>query len=153
MKVNIYDWYREWPYKNVERRIFAEKYLGDNILDYKFYCCNGEVMCILLCVGRQEGHVKYFFLDKEWQLCPYNKDSIELADEFSEVPPENLPQMLVIAAEMSKGFPFVRIDLFDVNGRIYFGEYTFYHFGGIVPFVPESWDKVFGEWLKLPAKK
>lgn len=149
MKVNIYDWYREWPYKNVERRIFAEKYLGDNILDYKFYCCNGEVMCILLCVGRQEGHVKYFFLDKEWHLRPYNKDSIELADEFSEEKPENLPQMLEIAVEMSKGFPFVRIDLFDVNGRIYFGEYTFFPASGLDPNKTTLFEQLLGEKIDL----
>lgn len=149
MKENIYDCYREWPYKYVKRRIFAEEYLGDNIVDYKFYCCNGEVVCILLCVGRQEGHVKYFFLDKEWHLCPYNKDSIELADEFSEAPPENLQQMLEIAAKLSKGFPFVRIDLFDVEGRIYFGEYTFFPASGLDPKKTMLFEQLLGEKIDL----
>ena len=93
--------------------------------------------------------MKYFFLDKEWHLCPYNKDSIELADEFSEAPPENLQQMLEIAARLSKGFPFVRIDLFDVDGRIYFGEYTFFPASGLDPKKTALFEQLLGEKIDL----
>ena len=76
-------------------------------------------------------------------------DAEFFADEFSEVPPENLPQMLVIAAEMSKGFPFVRIDLFDVNGRIYFGEYTFFPASGLDPNKTALFEQLLGEKIDL----
>ena len=150
MNSNIYTRYREWPYKNVKRRIFAEKYLGKDIMDYKFYCCDGEVVCILLCTGRQEGQVKYYFLDTDWKICPYNEDSILIGNDFPFLPPDNLNQLLQIASKLSAGFPFVRIDLYDVDNHIYFGEYTFYPASGIDPKKTAEFDKMLGKKIHLP---
>lgn len=146
---DIYSKFREWPYKNVPRRIFAEQYLGKDIDDYKFYCCDGEVVCILLCRGRQARHVKYYFFDKEWNICPYNKDSILIGKQAPCAPPDNLDSLLRIASELSKGFPFVRIDLYDVNNHIYFGEYTFYPASGLDPKKTDEFDKMLGEKIHL----
>ena len=153
MNNDIYTRYREWPYKNVKHRIFAEQYLGKDITDYKFYCCNGEVVCILLCTGRQSGHLKYYFLDTEWNICPYNEDSIAIGDSFAIPPPKNLTQLLKIASQLSKGFPFVRIDLYNVEGHIYFGEYTFYPASGIDPKKTSEFDKMLGQRILLPIEQ
>ena len=66
--------------------------------------------------------------------------------------PEGFEEMKTVAAKLSKGFPHVRVDLYNVNGKIYFGEITFYHHGGFAPFHPEKWDYEFGSWIKLPEK-
>ena len=150
MNSNIFTRYREWPYKNVKRRIFAEQYLGKDITDYKFYCCHGEVVCILLCTGRQSGQLKYFFLDTEWHICPYNEDSITIGSLFSIPPPSNLSQLLQTASKLSENFPFVRIDLYDVDGQIYFGEYTFYPASGLDPKKTVEFDQMLGGKIHLP---
>ena len=150
MNSNIYTRYREWPYKNVKRRIIAEQYLGKDIMDYKFYCCDGEVVCILLCIGRQEGQVKYYFLNTDWEICPFNEDSINIGNCFSYPPPENLPQLLHMASVLSTSFPFVRIDLYDVDGHIYFGEYTFYPASGIDSKKTIEFDEMLGKKIHLP---
>lgn len=153
MNTSIYNKYREWPYKNVRRRIFAEQYLGKDIMDYKFYCCDGEVVCILLCSGRQEGKVKYYFLNTNWEICPFNKDSIQIGNLFSVPPPSNLDQLLKTASHLSEGFPFVRIDLYNVDGHIYFGEYTFYPASGIDPQKTIEFDEMLGKKIHLPIKQ
>lgn len=132
LKSDIYVSYREWPYKNVQKHIFAEEYLGNNLVDYKFYCFNGEVDSVMLCVGRQSGHgTKFYFFNREWQLCRYNKAGKAAPVDFTLPKPEGMDEMFDIAARLSKGFPFVRVDLYNVNGHIYFGELTFYPASGL----------------------
>lgn len=65
--------------------------------------------------------------------------------------PNTFDEMIELSRKLSKGFAHVRVDLYEVNGKVYFGELTFYHFSGFMPFQPDKWDKIFGEWLKLPA--
>ena len=72
-KLDLNRRYREWPYKNIKKKVFAEKYLGDNLSDYKFYCFNGYVDCCLVCVGRQEGKTKFYFFDKDWVRKKYRQ--------------------------------------------------------------------------------
>lgn len=154
LKQDIYRTLREWPYKGVPRRIIAEKYIdGENndLPDYKFFCFDGEVKALFIGTERQTGNVKFDYFDADFnhldliQLHPMSGKEIKKPDCFEE--------MKRIASELSKGIPHVRIDLYEVNGHIYFGEYTFYHHGGCVPFHPQEWDNVFGSWINLPPFK
>lgn len=145
---------REWPYKNIPRRVFAEEYLEDatgELRDYKFFCFNGVVKYLFIATERQSGgEVKFNYLDADFnnlgivQHHPMSDKKIEKPRLFEE--------MKTLAAKLSKGLPEVRVDLYEVNGRIYFGEYTFFHHGGVVPFHPDKWDLIWGENIILPAK-
>ena len=151
---NVYKFGREWPYKNVERKVFAEQYLEDNsssdLPDYKFFCFDGEVKALFIGTERQSGDVKFDYFDADFnhldivQHHPMSGRTIPKPDNFEE--------MKEIASKLSKGIPHVRVDLYDVNGNVYFGEMTFFHHGGMFPFHPAHWDKDFGDWIKLPIK-
>lgn len=145
---------REWPYKNIQKRIIAEEYLEDRatgeIRDYKFFCFNGIVKALFVATERQTRKEPFFnFFDRDYNRLEI-KQGHPRADKWPERP-KKFEEMIEIAERLSDGIPHVRIDLYEVNGIVYFGEFTFYHFGGMVPFEPSSWDKVFGEWLVLPA--
>lgn len=151
LKSDVYRSYREWPYKGMDKKIFAEEYLGSDLVDYKFYCFNGDADCVLLCIDRQAGAAKFYFFDKNWNLCRYNKRGKEAPADFTLPKPEGIDEMFHLASEMSNGFPFVRMDFFDVNGKIYFGEYTFFPASGYdYNRLPES-DLYFGNKIKLPS--
>ena len=154
MNQNIYDTLREWPYKNVKRRIIAEQYLEDNVVgelaDYKFFCFDGEVKALFVGTERGTGDVKFDYYDAD-----FNHLNIIQFHPMSSHPlpkPHNFDLMKQLAAKLSVGIPHVRVDLYECNNHVYFGELTFYHHGGIVPFHPESWDYTFGSWIKLPKK-
>ena len=143
----------EWPYRNVERKIFAEEYLGDNLTDYKFYCFNGEADVVLNCIERSTGHPKFYFFDREWNLRRLNKRGKEAPEGFTLPKPEGMDEMFVIAGKLSEGLPFARIDLYNVEGKIYFGEITLFPDSGFDRNrLPEA-DLYFGEKIELPAKK
>ena len=151
MKQDIYRYFKEWPYKNVARRIIAEKFIdsGQNDLpDYKFFCFDGEVKALFVGTERQTGNVKFDYFDADF----IHLDLIQQHPMSGKNLPKplNFDVMKQLAGKLSKGIPQVRIDFYDVNGKIYFGEMTFYHHGGIVPFHPEKWDYTFGSWIKLP---
>ena len=145
---------REWPYKNVRRRIIAEKFMEDEkfheLRDYKFFCFDGQVKALFIATGRQTGNLTFDYFDDQFRKLPFKQSHPTSTEDF-EVP-ENFEEMKRIASKLSKGLPHVRVDLYDVNGKIYFGEMTFYHYGGCVKFDPECWDKTFGDWLTLPKK-
>lgn len=156
LKRNYYLQSREWPYKNVKPRILAEKYLEDDktgeLRDYKFFCFDGEPKVLFVATARQseQEETKFDFFDME-----YNHLDIRNGHPNAEMPPEkpsNFAQMQELAAQLSKGIPEVRVDFYEVNGSIYFGELTFFHWGGKVPFEPNEWDRVFGDWIQLPKK-
>ena len=148
-RTDIYYRYREWPYKHVARKVFAEKYLGDNLTDYKFYCFDGDADCVLVCTDRQKGKIKYYFLDQNWHLLPYNSDSKNAPEGFSLPRPEGMDKLFDLAAQLSKGFPFVRVDFFDVDGSIYFAEYTLYPASGLDPKKTAEFEKRAGEKINL----
>lgn len=146
---------REWPYKNVPRRVFAEKYMEDEygeLRDYKMFCFDGEVKALFIATDRSKGDhaVKFDFFDENFKHLPFTNGHPNA--ETTPQKPESFEEMKRLAQKLSKGIPHVRIDFYDINGRIYFGEMTFFHWSGLVPFVPEEWDYKFGEWLKLPSK-
>ena len=148
---NVFKYGREWPYKNVKRKVFAEQYLEDesakDLPDYKFFCFDGEVKALFIGTERQSGDVKFDYFDADFN----HLDIIQHHPMSGKtIPkPSNFEEMKKIAQLLSKGIPHVRVDLYNVNGKIYFGEMTFYHHGGMVPFHPEHWDKDFGDWIKL----
>ncbi len=146
---------REWPYKNVIRRIIAEEYMEDTetkeLRDYKFFCFDGEPKLLFVATGRGFQEEPNF----DWFDMSYKH--IQLKTEHPISDPDRLPQkpatfeeMKLISAQLSKGIPHVRIDLYEVNGKVYFGEYTFFHWSGINHFEPEDWNKTMGEWIHLP---
>ena len=149
MRVDGFYRYREWPYKNVPHRIVAEKYLGDNLVDYKFYCFNGHADCLLVCTDRQKGHVAYYFVDRDWNILPYNEYSKNVPAGFTLPRPDCVDEMFELASKMSKGFPFIRIDFFYVDGHIYFGEYTFYPASGLDPSKTPEFEKHAGDLIDL----
>lgn len=154
LKKNFYYCMREWPYKNVEPRIIAEQYMEDSITselrDYKFFCFDGVVKAMFVASDRQKegAETKFDFFDRD-----FNHLDLTNGHPNALVVPEKPTQykkMLLLAESLSKGIPEVRVDLYEANGRVYFGEFTFFHWSGIVPFVPEKWDYEFGSWIKLP---
>lgn len=143
---------REWPYRDVKRCVFAEQYLEDatgELRDYKFFCFDGVVKYLFIATERQSGgEVKFDYFDAD-----FNHLDIVQHHPMSEKPiekPALFDEMKSLAAKLSEGLPEVRVDLYEVNGRIYFGEYTFFHHGGMVPFHPDKWDFVWGEQIHLP---
>lgn len=143
---------KEWPYKNIDRKILAEKYLGDDITDYKFYCFNGVADVVLICSERQTGDPKFYFFDRDWNLCRLNKRGKEAPEGFTLPKPEGMDEMFEIAAKLSEKLPYARIDLYNVDGNIYFGEITLYPASGFdFNRLPEA-DLYFGQKILLPAK-
>lgn len=154
LKHNFYWEHREYPYKNVRPRIIAEKFMvdesGTDLKDYKFFCFNGEPKMVLLASNRQRGTYMDFY-DINFNLLPVCRKAHPNSGKYYEKP-SNYDEMLKIAVVLSQNFPHVRVDLYNINGRIFFGELTFFSASGNVPFVPEEWDYKIGEWLKLPIE-
>lgn len=155
IRSNLFWHGREWPYKNVRPRIIAEQYMEDTktseLRDYKFFCFNGEVKCFKVDFDRFVSHRANYYdtngklLRFGEKVCPPDfKREIEM--------PINLDLMLELAKKLSNGIPFVRVDFYEVNGKVYFGELTFYPASGFGPFIPEEWDFTLGSWISLPDK-
>lgn len=147
LRRNYYPKEREWAYKDVRPLIIAEEYLGDSIPDYKFFCFNGKPEFMYIATDRFNPSVetKFDFFDMD-----FNHLDVRNTHPNADVTPQK-PElwegMKSLATRLSEGLKHVRIDLYQVGDRIYFGEYTFYHMGGLVPFYPESWDMKFGELI------
>lgn len=150
-------WYgREWPYKRVKPVIIAEKYMEDEtgeLRDYKFFCFNGEVKALFIATDRTNPNIdtKFDFFDSEFNHLPFTNGHPNATIDF--VKPKNFELMKELASKLSNGIPHVRIDLYNIDGKIYFGEITFFHWSGLKPFKPEEWDYKFGSWLILPKDK
>lgn len=158
LKSNFYWVGREYQYKNIVPKIVCEQYItetGKVPEDYKIYCFNGEPDAILVCKDRfaNGGHgAQYSYYDHKWNFLPYNKG--ESADNPPDIKkPENLDKMIEIAKELSKDFIFARIDLYNINGTIYFGEITLSPNSGFDPDITMETDKMFGDKLQIPYWK
>ena len=155
LKRNYYDHNREWPYKNVPHRIIAEKYMEDSrqgeLRDYKFFTFGGVPKVLYIAQGRGSGgETVADFFDMEFNHLPFTIDH-----DMASVPPEkpaNFERMQELAAKLSAGTPQLRVDFYEVDGKIYFGEMTFFHCSGLEAFHPEQWDRTFGDWVTLPPK-
>lgn len=176
---NYYKQWREWPYKNVSPKIIAEQYIdvtqntplkcGDimsveelqceqGLLDYKFMCFSGRVQALFLDIGVVKGsskHAENYYrnvYDREFNLLPVKETRENYPLKIKM--PDNFNQMVEIAEKLSSGMPHVRVDLYNVKGRIFFGEFTFFHGSGLSNFfIPKEWDKIFGNWIELPKKR
>lgn len=147
---------REWPYKNVKRRIIAEKYMTtlgmDDLPDYKIHCFNGEPKFILYCSERfSKTGTKEDFLDTNWSKLPFKRPDLKCSDKILKKP-SRLNEMLELAKILSRNIPFLRCDFYEIKGNVYFGELTFFPASGLEAFEPEEWDYKLGSWLKLPIK-
>ncbi len=147
----------EWPYKNVPRRILAEKYIEpspktNDLPDYKFFCFNGEPKFCQVISGRNETMCIDFF-DNNWQHQSFHEPSDYPFAKNEPARPCCLELMWDLSKKLAKNKPFSRIDFYEVNNRVYFGEITFYPTGGFGGFDPEEWDYKFGEWIELPENK
>lgn len=150
-KQNYYYSGREWPYKNVKPRIIAEQYLEDmdELVEYKMFCFNGEVKVVLVCKGTAHGVGRTNdYCDLNLQRLPFT--SLNPNSQGDLKVPEELPQLLGLAEKLSAGIPLVRVDTYLADGKIYFGELTFFHNSGFATFDPPEWDQKLGEWIKLP---
>lgn len=155
LKTDIYQSYGEWPYKGMKKCVFAEALIGnegEELVDYKFYCFDGYVDAVLVCMDRQIGSPKFYFFDKEWKLKRYNKLGKMAPEGFTIPRPNNMDKMFEIAAQISKDIPHLRVDLYNVDGKIYFGESTFFTASGFdANRLPEA-DLYFGSLIKLPVQ-
>lgn len=142
---------REWPYLGVKPRIIAEQYMEDSELgelrDYKFFCFDGEPKAMFVASGRGVGATRFDFFDMDFNRLPIRQHYPNTDGDITR--PKTFDQMLEAARKLSAGIPHVRIDFYEVDGHMYFGEYTFYHFSGFMPFDPPEWDQIFGDWITL----
>lgn len=145
----------EWPYKDVPRRIIAEELIeskidSNDLPDYKFFCFNGKVQGLFVATDRNnpKEEVKFDFFDAEYNHLPFRQGHDNA--QITPAKPKNFELMKNLAEKLSEGIPHVRVDLYDTGDKVYFGEMTFYHFGGFVPFEPEEWDCRIGDLLTLP---
>jgi hypothetical protein len=156
LKTDFYKKHREWPYKNVPHRIIAEEYMKDivtdELRDYKFFCMDGVCKALFIATERMKNVEPYFdFYDTDFNhldIIQGHPNSPSIINK-----PESFELMKGLASRLSRGIPNVRCDFYEVNGRVYFGEMTLFHFGGIVPFYPEEIDIEWGNWITLPHKR
>lgn len=154
LKTNYYYIGREWPYKNVKPRIIVEEYMEDKIdkelIDYKLYCFNGKCDYVMACFDRFKGKTKFVFFDRNWTVQKeMSNDGIKYGDNIKLRKPKNLKLMFEFASKLSKGIPFVRVDFYETNGKLYFGELTFYPNSGFDKNRKEITDNIFSNQLNL----
>ncbi len=147
---------REWPYKNVKRLIFAEEYIEDaqtqEARDYKFMCFHGVVKSFLVVHGRFEKMITNWY-SRDRKLLPYYRARHSKQSPCEVELPNQIDAMIDFAELLSKEVPFLRVDFYCVNHKIYFGELTFYPASGFLRFNDDVWDRQMGSWIKLPDKK
>lgn len=154
LKEDFYLMGREWPYKNVPRKILAEKYMvdesGSDLKDYKMMCFNGKVMCTYVCMNRfEEGGLKINFYDRNWKRLPFERSQKPASINDVNIP-TGYSKMLELAEHLSKNIPFLRTDFYEIGGELFFGEITFYPASGLEDFSPEKWDENLGKLIVLP---
>ncbi len=145
---------REWPYKNVPRKIIAERFLQSDeggLTDYKIHCFNGIPRFILVCRDRfADSGLTDDFYTPQWEHMDMKRSGVPNAKELAPKP-EMLDEMLVLAKKLSKDIPFLRVDFYFVDGNIYFSELTFFPASGFEAYDPPVWDEKLGEFLELPV--
>ena len=143
----------EWAYKHAKPRLIVETYLEeigkDDINDYKFFCFEGVPKLLHVDTDRGTKHSRAYY-DMDWNKLPIKHDSIAFIEGETEQP-ENFAEMVEVASKLANKFPFVRVDLYNLNNRIVFGEMTFYPADGRLEFMPEEYNRILGDYLKLPS--
>ena len=146
---------REWAYTGIKKsRIIVEEYLENDLHpeagleDYKFFCFDGKPYCVVNDCDRYIGHKRNFY-DLDWKNLGISSDCPTFEGRGSK--PAGLDQMIEVATELTKGFPFVRMDLYYANGKVYFGEFTFYPWSGYVKFHPAEFDYKLGDLFDISS--
>ena len=151
LKTNYFYHSREWAYKDLKPRIIAEEYIetrNGDLPDYKFFCFDGKARALYVATGRHtESGVCFDFFDENFSHLPFYNSHPNSKNKIDK--PTGFDKMKELAEKLSVGMPHVRVDLYDIDGKVYFGEYTFYHMSGFQPFKPEEWDYTFGSWIDL----
>lgn len=158
LKRNFYWYSREWQYRNIPPRIIAEQYVSNDtdnengeLTDYKFFCFNGEAKAMFIATDRQSGEeVKFDFFDMDFNRLNIKNGHPNSTKEIAR--PKAFDEMRALAETLSVGMPQVRVDFYEVDGKVYFGEMTFTHHSAVMPFEPDEWNKIFGDWIDLPEK-
>ena len=152
LKINYFYQGREWPYKKLKPRIIIEPYMEDNkakeLIDYKMMCFNGNVQMLFTCTERfSSDGLKVTFFDLNWNKLPFERKYKASKEKIEK--PINFTKMVEFSKKISKSIPFVRIDWYEINGKLYFGEITFYPGSGLEKFYPEKWDYILGDYITL----
>ena len=154
LKRDYYKIHREWPYKNVKPRIIIEEYIEDkkskNLKDYKFFVFNGKFVYSFVCSDRANS-VKFTFFDKNGKFMDFTQD--ECPNDPNVSKPKKYDKMIELAEKLAKDIPEVRVDFYERDNDIYFGELTFFDSAGFGKFEPEEWDLKIGNMLVLPQKE
>jgi len=156
LKRRYYWVHREWPYKNIKPRIICEKYMvdesGTELKDYKFMSFNGEVKCSFICLNRNSTKgLNVDFYDMGWKPMPFERHYKRSGGVIPK--PKNFDLMVKFAEKLSIDIPFVRVDFYEANGQLYFGELTFFPGSGYEEFTPESYDYLLGSWICCQKNK
>ena len=156
MMTNLFWEGREWPYKDLKPRIIAEQYMecenGEELIDYKFFCFGGEPKFVYVSQGLADhstAHLSYMWMD--WTQAPFYREDFPQFDKLPDKP-QTFDKMVEFSELFSKDYPFARIDFYEINGKLYFGEITFYPGSGFTVYSPNGWDGKIGEWIELPKK-
>lgn len=160
LKKGFYDDYapnaQEWTYDNIKPKVICEELLEENEhspLDYKIFCNNGKVKLLYVCSRHDCANgakLELNYYDRDFNLYPCQQSYPNISREIKK--PVNYEKMIEYAEILSKDFPFVRVDFYNINGKIYFGEFTFFASGGALEFQPEEYDRIFGDMIELPEK-
>lgn len=154
LKTNYFYKGREWQYKNIERKIIIEKYIGEladsEVLDYKLFVFNEKFAYSFVCSDRFSD-LKFTFFDKNNKLIKVKQGGSNYDPKIKL--PKTYDNMIELAEKLSKDTIVLRVDFYEVNGKIYFGELTFFDASGFDSFEPDYYDKIFGDMIKLPDKK
>lgn len=152
MKQNYYYIWREWPYKNVKPRIIVEKYMIDEacneLRDYKFFCFNGKAKFFKVDFDRFTNHHANYY-DINCKLLPFGEESYPPQFDKEIEFPKSLDIMIEFSEKIAADMKFLRVDFYEVNGKLYFGELTFYPAAGFGKFIPEGTDLEIGKLLKI----
>ena len=151
LKQNYYLTGREWPYKNVERKILGEKFMTDgsntDLNDYKFYCFNGEPLIVMISSGRYSGDLRFDYYNMNWEKLSLTWDRPN--SNIEHIKPVCFDEMKKICQILSSKIPHVRVDLYVINSKPYFGEMTFFDSSGFCYFEEEKWNNQLGQYIEL----
>ena len=151
LKRNYFNSSREWQYKNIPPRIIAEPFIGIDGKapeDYKFITFNCALDSVMVCKGRDVGHPWFYFYNKYWKRLIYQHPELEKEDDVEN--PENFDVMLWIVEQLARGYVHMRVDLYNVNGKVYFGELTFFNQSGFDTDITYETDLLWGGKMKVP---
>ncbi len=156
LKDDYYLHKREWPYKNIPRKIICEKYMentnGKELFDYKLFCFNGKVKIIEVNSGRFTDHLREDHYDKEWNHIDVTIGGYPSAGDIFDKP-VFFDALCELSEKLASGIPLVRVDFNYWDGKLYFGELTFFHSAGFTTFEPEEINMLWGSWIQLPKKR